>query len=397
MAGEIMKTIVKRLARDEKGAALVMVLILLLISGLIIGPLLSYMGTGLITGEVYETRTAELYAADAGVEDAVWRIQNQVGQLPCNPSMVWSYNITDADGGVAEVNDKHVEVTIIYVDGQTYRVLSTATGDGSGTQIEAYVTGVGADYSGILDNVITSRIDYRLQGPSIVDPPEGEEHGPVANYLGAWPEADDLSDWYLQDVGNATHYYSDTTIDLNGVDMELGPLYVDGELDIVNSSNTPATLTLTGTLYITGDTQIYGPTSNDPLKLTLDLNGQTIFVASNHTHENDSKYALEIQKCNIIGSGCIIAVGDIQFKPKLLSSPTDYILVMSLMGKTYMQPNGDFYGTLAGSSEVWIQNGEAHWTDYSNVEGGLNFPGFPGVQQLVYSIYSWEVIPLWRE
>ena len=65
-----MKTIMKRLVRDEKGAALVLVLILLLISGLIIGPLLSYMGTGLITGGVYETRTDELYAADAGVEDA---------------------------------------------------------------------------------------------------------------------------------------------------------------------------------------------------------------------------------------------------------------------------------------------------------------------------------------
>ena len=71
-----MKTIVKRLVRDEKGAALVMVLILLLISGLIIGPLLSYMGTGLITGKVYETRTDELYAADAGVEDAIWKIQH---------------------------------------------------------------------------------------------------------------------------------------------------------------------------------------------------------------------------------------------------------------------------------------------------------------------------------
>jgi len=58
-----MKIAVRRLIRDEKGAALVLVLILLLISGLIIGPLLSYMGTGLITGEVYEGRTHELYAA----------------------------------------------------------------------------------------------------------------------------------------------------------------------------------------------------------------------------------------------------------------------------------------------------------------------------------------------
>jgi len=70
---------VNRLIKDESGQALVLTLLMLLISGLIAAPLLSYMGTGLLSGEVYETRTAELYAADAGVEDAIWKIENKDG------------------------------------------------------------------------------------------------------------------------------------------------------------------------------------------------------------------------------------------------------------------------------------------------------------------------------
>ena len=57
-----------------------------------------------------------------------------------------------------------------------------------------------------------------------------------------------------------------------------------------------------------------------------------------------------------------------------------------------IEPSGDFYGTLAGSSEVYIQNGDAHWRDPSNVEGGLNFPcgdGDIGLSDL--SIVSWEI------
>ena len=99
-----MRIAVKRILRDEKGAALVMVLLLLLVSGLITAPLLSYMGTGLLAGEVYEARTAELYAVDAGVEDAVWKIQQGVVKLfPGDPE--WpTYNIN--------VNEKNVGVKI---------------------------------------------------------------------------------------------------------------------------------------------------------------------------------------------------------------------------------------------------------------------------------------------
>jgi len=76
MRGEVMKISMKRLIRDEKGAAVILALILLLIGGLISAALLGHMGSGILAGEVHERRTAELYAADAGVEDAIWRIQS---------------------------------------------------------------------------------------------------------------------------------------------------------------------------------------------------------------------------------------------------------------------------------------------------------------------------------
>jgi len=381
-----MKIAVKRLIKNEKGAALVMALILLLIGGLISAPLLSYMGTGLLAGEVYEARTAELYAVDAGVEDAVWKIQNQDGYLPCSPgSPARNYTITD-------INGKNVDITITSVAlyqgignlTGTYRVESTTTGNGSGTQIEAYIEGVNiyGDYGDILGQVLTSQGEITLKPGTEVNPPDGEQ-GPAEDYDDDWPTAEELIDFYLDEVEDATHYYTDTVIDLAGIDTELGPLYVEGDLTIYNTSNTPATLTLTGTIYVTGDTLI-GSTKKD---FTLDLNDCTIFVASDSA---DPQKALWVGgKCTVVGSGVIIAIGDIYFEPKTEAGVTDPIFVMSVEGTTSVQPNGDFYGSIAGSVEIELQPGTS-----INYPGGgwyddLNF--LIGVKKLVYSIDSWEV------
>jgi len=378
-----MKIAVKKLIRDETGAVLAMALVLFLIGGLIAASLLSYMGSGLLVGEVYEARTAELYAADAGVEDAVWKIQHSDGYLPCRPdSPPRNYTLTD-------INGKDVDITITFVDFYqgtnlvgTYRVQSTTTGDASGTQIEAYIEGVNmhGDYGGILDNVLTSQGEINLKPNTDINPSEGE-HSPVEYYSGDWPTAEELIDFYIEDVAGEESYGSDL-LTLSS-DMELGPFYRDGALEI-KASESSKTLTITGTVYITGDTLI-GKTGKD---FTLDLNGHTIFVVSDSA---DPQKALWIGgKCTVVGSGVIIAIGDIYFEPNIEVGQEDPVFIMSVSGTTTLQPGGDFYGSVAGSVEIELQPGTS--MNYPDEEGwydGLNF--LVGVQDLVYSIDSWEV------
>jgi Tfp pilus assembly protein PilX len=372
----------KKLIRGERGQAMVLALIMLLVSLLIATPLLSYMGTGLMSAQVYERRVAELYAADAGVEDAMWNIQHEVDEVmnlnACYPD--WSYNMSD-------VNGKNMEVTITWVNNMTYRVVSTATGDDSGTEIEAYVVAESkyGDYTGILNNVLTSQGEIEIGPGSNITPSEGE-HSPVEYYPGGWPPEEELVEFYLEQVEGVEPYVLDT-LDLDGVDDSRGPFYRDGELEIVNTENTPATLTLTGTVFITGDTEI-GVTGKD---FTLDLNNQTIFVASN---TSDPHKALEIGgKCSIEGFGIIIAIGDIYFAPNIEAGQTDPIFIMSVEGTTNLQPGGDFYGSIAGSVEVDLQPGTSlNYPEGDEWFGDLNF--LIGVQQLIYSLSSWEVNPL---
>jgi len=381
--GEVMKISVKRLVRDEKGGAMTLALILLVVGGLILTPLLGLMSTGLLAGQVYEKKTDELYAADAGVEDAVWKIQEGVEELPgpaCggeDPNY-WSYNITD---DANKINGRNVDVTITYVNSLTYQVVSTATGDGSMTEIEAYITGesVCADYCGIADHIITSQGEANWKKK--VTLVYSEEHEPVEYYDGAWPDTPEelaqFAQFYWWDVEDETPY-PPGTIDLNGVSMTKGPLYRDGPLTI-NNSGGAATLTLNGTLYITGATLI-GQTDHD---FTLDLNGQTIFVESTLTVGG---------KCTISGPGAIIAIGDVYFAPKGdVGNNGESVFIMSVLGTSLLQPSGDYYGAIAGSVEVEIRQGTSPTITYPvGGFGELNFPGFVG-SKLIYSIYSWEV------
>jgi len=386
-----MKEAVRKIVRDEKGGAMELVLILLTVGGLILAPLLGLMSTGLMAGQVYETKTDELYAADAGVEDAVWKIDNQVDEvkyLYCGEgNHSWSY--PEPGDPAFEVNGKSVDVTITWVDNMTYRVESIATGNISGTNVTAYITGVSkwGDYSGLMDHILTSPGEIDVSQKVILEYPDGAE--PCANYTDPWPEPWEFEEFYGEQVEDGTRYYSDTVIDIAGVNTTLGPLYVNGELDIVNSSNTPATLTLNGTIYATGKTEI-GATGKD---MTLDLVGQTIFISSNVT---GNQYALTMGgKCIVKGPGVIVAIGDIEFKPKSQAGAEEEagpIFVLSVTGTSYLQPSGHVYGSIAGSVEVYVQQGEEPTITYPEGgfdEGGLNF--LSGIRRLVYSLATWEV------
>jgi hypothetical protein len=131
--------------RDQKGAALTLVFVLLVVGGLILTPLLGLMSTGLICGQIYERKTAELYAADAGVEDAIWKIMNgEESELPMEcANAAWNYSYPGEGSPPFRVNGKDIEVSIEYQGDRVFRITSTAisTDTDSSTTVLSNVEG----------------------------------------------------------------------------------------------------------------------------------------------------------------------------------------------------------------------------------------------------------------
>lgn len=427
-----MKRKILKIFKKEGGQALILVLAILGVGSIILAPMLDFMGSGLKVGSAYESKERVIYAADAGVEDAVWKIQNGgeglvdtttveeelgiTGVVIQDTLPPYLFPITDPESpyypyytfdsltyDIADVNGNSVGITIEFNsgrDGIAYKVTSNAPADGSGTEIEAWVTTVYGDYGGITENVITSPNGWDYTGgQTIIDPPDGE-HGPDGEYDGPWPTAFELINYYSMFV-NKTNPYDYDELDLNddatfdydfiidnGNEIQIGTAYIDGDF-LFHSSKNDMVLTLTGNLYITGNVEFGGEK-----EWTLDLNGYSIFVESNAVGGGASGTALWVgSKVTLTGWGCMVAIGDINFEPHMDADPYDYILILSAIGQTWMHPNGDFYGTLAGRSEVYVQNGQAHWSDPDPDGDGLPNIDFPGGSSatMEYGVLSWKI------
>ena len=414
-----MNGIVKEAIECEKGNVLMMVLILLFVGGLILTPLLGLMSTGLLGGQVYEESMHLYYAADAGVEDAIWKITH-------NESISYPYYYPEP----LTVNDKVVHVEIYRAEmpestpcRKVYRhqILSTATSaDGSATTIEACLTATVefADFSGLMDNIITinedlteHELDKLMNEVGKVnfacreecseeccgavydyddeDPCSG--CGVVYNYGGWWPSSSMLAVYYLADV-DTDDGYPYATLCVQDYPDGVGPLYRDGDLDIINSGAAGLTLKLNDTVYITGNTTI-GITNHD---FILDLNGQAIFVES--PSQGEGKEALKIGGgvTTILGPGAIIAVGDIYFAPDGdVGSNEEPVFVFSVSGTTQLQPSGKFYGAIAGNFYVKVQPGKEPTLTYPPGGFGDDFDFFPSMFEVdrTYDIASWEINP----
>ncbi|MFC2007402.1 pilus assembly PilX N-terminal domain-containing protein [Chloroflexota bacterium] len=109
-----MKANIAKCFREESGQALISVLIFLLIGSLTLPPVLSHIGTALKSEQVYESKTDALYAADSGIEDAIWQVKyNRLEALLNDPvydaydfDTTWSYNLSEL------INDLTANVTI---------------------------------------------------------------------------------------------------------------------------------------------------------------------------------------------------------------------------------------------------------------------------------------------
>jgi Tfp pilus assembly protein PilX len=102
-----------RLLSEQSGQALILVLIFLLLGSLTLIPVLDQIGTSLKTGVKYEDKTKALYAADAGIEDGIWRIKYE-GLEPLFDEDSYNYDFsTNASYDLAgPVNGLTTNVTI---------------------------------------------------------------------------------------------------------------------------------------------------------------------------------------------------------------------------------------------------------------------------------------------
>ena len=101
-----MRMALSKSLRDEQGQALIFALIMLAVGSLIVVPLLAFMSTGLMAAQTAEERMKGLYAADAGVEGALWNVKADVPELPDVSDPPWQYNITD------DINGRQVAVEL---------------------------------------------------------------------------------------------------------------------------------------------------------------------------------------------------------------------------------------------------------------------------------------------
>ena len=155
---------IKKIGRDECGMALPVMLVILLLASFIVVPVVTFMGTNVISNRLVDDSSNELYAADSGVEKALWHVRYDYELvLPSQGEDPISINFAE------EINDKTVAVTISYEDTQMYKITSTATGDNDGnTTIESLVSVSYLDLAWLFDSAITSPGDVTIKPHSDV-------------------------------------------------------------------------------------------------------------------------------------------------------------------------------------------------------------------------------------
>lgn len=91
--------------KDEQGQALVMVLLALLLGTLLVSTFLFFASTSQRATTAVQEQTVDRYSADAGVEDAIWKLQNQ-------PGFTQTVNISGTVTYTLSINGQTVVVTV---------------------------------------------------------------------------------------------------------------------------------------------------------------------------------------------------------------------------------------------------------------------------------------------
>ncbi len=206
---KIMKNILKKLVRDEGGQAFILVLVFLLVGGLILTPLLGYMGTGVKAGQMHEAKMELLYAADAGIEDALYKIMNNDALLPENLGDSWTLDpivvngkdvtveivleetinefLENLLGGDAGVHEEWTTVIDEELPAGQYTVTVTYTGAAANKKIDGMGAWFRGDYEYVASSASGIPVDYPNYEPF---PFETQEFRGGTAFIWRWTAAD---------------------------------------------------------------------------------------------------------------------------------------------------------------------------------------------------------------
>ena len=402
--------------KGEAGIVLVYVILAFALALLVIPSILSFGFGAHRTAELREQRMQKVYAADAGIEDAFYRLKfgngTEAGSytIPATNGYSVNYEIKKISGGGARKGDYEITSTA-----------SSLSSDFGGSVTIVTHTGT-VDYKGMFDSVITVKngtIDIAnadavygnitLNGQITPKEPKlsdiltcsgGTESGLdcIDNNIPEWPTKEELG-WPDPDrvIGSLTedHYWTaavagNTSVPASGTltvrkgdSLMMGPCHTTGSLTIGGQNKAPlGNLTLLGNLYVEGDLTI---SANSADQLHLYLGNRTIYVEG----ELDFGQGLFLH-----GPGVIAAVGTVKFAPNVIGSD-GYIFVISISGDLRAQPGGTFMGAMAGVSSVNLQPGVTlTWVDYpKDPETGDPLLDFPGGGSYGLRIEDYIILP----
>jgi hypothetical protein len=183
------KSITKRRKNGEKGQALLIVLVLMLVGLAIITSTLIFMGTTLKTNKVYIDNTTSLYAAEAGIQDGIWNILN-------NTSASLAGLLTTVLNNPLETPSANPNPTIPYTDynfnpyGWYYNLYNPAAGNTTPITINSFnpvdVT-ITNTWVPLIDNLVpawipTSQADISTHG--FINPPSVDQAENILSNFG---------------------------------------------------------------------------------------------------------------------------------------------------------------------------------------------------------------------
>jgi len=331
LLNRMMKTL-----KRECGQALPMALIMMVVGGLLVVPMVTLMTTHLTSNRVVEQENFGIYAADAGIQDVLWKLGN--GVEPFSDESSYYVLPETVNGMTVTVEELEMDVG---PDGYLYTIRSTASRDSENVTSILAQACAGASFHWLFENVLTSAHDVELGsnctlygdivcGGVCTGDTDGVSGDIYEGSTVIMPTEELLTAFYLSTFddevrANPANYHPDNPYTSATYTVPPGYTYANpyeipwlyctaDKLTIEASSDTYAKLT--GNIFLTGSNN-NGKFELSDKDVTLDLNNYTIYATySDYPDCANNPASIYFGPGTYVnGPGCIIGVGNVDFQP----------------------------------------------------------------------------------